>query len=162
MTKSPYMEKYRLADVVAAIQVMGTYRVCKLEIGEWASRLSPEKGGDNITHWENVFSEHREFFFIENGRACLLLRKSIPKLYHIKDQREYGYEMYDASTKEQQEFFTNRPLNSDEVSDLVKVAISMHESSISMAREIRWLTIPLIGIFGIIIGNYIRYLPNIF
>ena len=156
MAKSPYFKKHRLADVVAAIQVMGTHRECKLGIEEWAVRLPPANQGDNTAYWKNVLLEHREFFFVEDGRASLLLRKSFPKLYHIKDRKEYSHELFDASTDEQRTFFTNRPLSSGEVSELVGAALAVHESTINMAKEIRWLIIPLIGILGVVIGGALK------
>ena len=47
---SPYIEaNNRLADVIAAIQAMGTYKFYKLDFAGWADRIS----GDELEapHW---------------------------------------------------------------------------------------------------------------
>lgn len=80
MSKSPYIKNnQRLADVVAAIQVMGTYKYYKLDFEGWADRISGDS--NQAEYWEKVFEEHPEFFRLDSKRkkASLVWSVSTPK-----------------------------------------------------------------------------------
>ena len=58
--QNPDLKKDRLADVIAAITTLGTYKYYKLDFAGWADRISgPTK---DAAYWENIFREHSEFF----------------------------------------------------------------------------------------------------
>ncbi len=62
MAHSPYLnEPNRLAEVLSAIQVMGTYKFYKLDFSGWADRINGDK--NQADHWGKNFEEHPEFFF---------------------------------------------------------------------------------------------------
>jgi hypothetical protein len=72
MTNSPYLSDLnRLADVIAAIQVMGTYKFYKLDFKGWADRISGQSS--NADYWRIIFEEHPEFFRLDSGKMkCFL------------------------------------------------------------------------------------------
>lgn len=80
INENPYTENTnRLADVIAAIQVMGTYKFYKLDFSGWADRIA----GDETkgSYWKNIFEEHPEFFRLDSGRkrASLVWRRTYQK-----------------------------------------------------------------------------------
>ena len=60
MDKNPYLEKNRLAEVIAAITTLANYRFYKLSFSECAKRIvnEPSKGA----YWGRLLKEHPEFF----------------------------------------------------------------------------------------------------
>jgi hypothetical protein len=55
-----------LADVIAAIQAMGTYKFYKLPFDGWADRITADKS--QADHWKNIFEEHPEFLRLDSKR----------------------------------------------------------------------------------------------
>ena len=81
---SPYIaETTRLADVVAAIQAMATYKFYKLDFKGWSDRITGTE--DNASHWKRVFEEHPEFFRLDSARqkASLVWRRQYPKRFDV-------------------------------------------------------------------------------
>ena len=81
---SPYIKnENRLADVIAAIQVMSTYKFYKLDFATWADRIVGDRSKSK--HWEKVFSDHPEFFRLDQTRtkASLVWRRNYPKNYNV-------------------------------------------------------------------------------
>lgn len=64
--KSPYLKDQRLADVIAAIQVLSTYKFYKLDFKGWSKRVTGSE--ENAEHWKNVFIEHPEFFRLNHTK----------------------------------------------------------------------------------------------
>ena len=65
--ETPYTDNpQRLADVIAAIQVMGTYKFYKLDFAGWADRIA----GDDTRgeYWKTMFEQHPEFFRLDSKR----------------------------------------------------------------------------------------------
>lgn len=59
--QSPYLShQHRLADVVAAIQVMGIYSYSARTIDSWAEILGQKPR--SASSWGSIFNEHPEFF----------------------------------------------------------------------------------------------------
>ncbi len=110
---NPYLEKNRLADVIAAITALATYKKFRVSFEELAEITSNKETEPN--HWKIVVSEHPEFFrptrnkikkskendeineeddetnedddeINENdgGRTSLLLRKQLPRDFDSK------------------------------------------------------------------------------
>jgi len=76
MSKSPYLKNQRLADVIAAIQVMSTYKFYKLDFAGWTQKITGTK--DDADYWQLIFEEHPEFFRLNNNKqkASLVWRRS--------------------------------------------------------------------------------------
>ena len=59
VNQSPYLiNNNRLADVIAAIQVIGSYRFYKLDFAEWSNRISGDES--KADYWRKVLEEHPE------------------------------------------------------------------------------------------------------
>jgi hypothetical protein len=89
MTNSPYLSDLnRLADVIAAIQVMGTYKFYKLDFKGWADRISGQSS--NADYWRIIFEEHPEFFRLDSGKmnASLAWRRTHQKFYDVDKEKK--------------------------------------------------------------------------
>lgn len=82
----------RLANVIAAIQVLGTYKFYKSDFSDWAERIEGDKSKGN--YWKNIFIEHPEFFRI-NSTGTKAKRSALcnPLGYHTLNHflKNYQY-----------------------------------------------------------------------
>ncbi len=95
-TSSPYLSHpQRLADVIAAIQVMATYKFYKLGFEEWADRISADTS--KSAYWKAIFEEHPEFFRLngEKTKASLVWRRQFPRRYHVDREIRLSKDEYD-------------------------------------------------------------------
>lgn len=158
---SPYLtHDGRLADVIAAIQAMGTYKYYKLDFGTWSDRIC----GDHTrgAHWQTVFTEHPEFFRLDSGRqkASLVLRRQRQKLYNVDEQREWSRADYLRLTEEQKLRFSRSPLSAAEIEALIDVAINLHTRATERARDRRALVPSFLafagGLMGALLSVFLR------
>ena len=164
--KSPYVEQpSRLADIIAAIQVMGTYKYYKLDIGKWGKRIRDigESDGEaessnqdeagsrqaqiNENKWIAVFDEHPEFFRLgdKKNKASLVWRRSYPKLFDTDDLKEIEPAKYKGLTKEQKKKISRKPLTIEQIDLLIRTAIDLHARAIAHRQERRWWITALVG-----------------
>ena len=154
---SPYvLDANRLADVLAAIQAMGSYTFYKLSFDEWADRIAADPG--NAPHWRKVFEEHPEFFRLdtERNKASLIWRRQHPKLFHVDQERKLSKDEFMELTSEQKARVSRVALNASDIQALMQAAIDLHSRAIEHQRERRWW-IPLIasavgGLLGALVG----------
>ncbi|MCG8611185.1 MAG: hypothetical protein MI864_11665 [Pseudomonadales bacterium] len=151
---SPYIANpKRLADLIAAIQVLGTYRFASRQTEKWEKRLgrTPISAPD----WSTLFSQHPEFFTAQGDKISLVWRRSRERNYdtHTRALLPRAEAMALAQEEsEDNEFRLSRPpLDSTEVSKLVDIAINLHEREIRHAQERRWWITAVIAILGLII-----------
>lgn len=146
----------RLADVIAAIQVMGTYKYYNLEFSEWAHRIcgDREQGG----YWKNIFEQHPEFFRLnkQRERASLVWRRNYQKLYDVDAEEKIRKEEYRSLTKEQKKRISRNPLTNSDISTLINTAIELHSREIDRKKDSRWWITGAIGLAGVIIGAVIK------
>ncbi len=158
MKKSKYLsEENRLADVIAAIQAMGTYKYYKLDFKGWSKRISGTE--NNSKYWENVIIEHSEFFRLnsDEDKASLVWRRNYQRTYHIDLNKALTREECNSlPEKERQEKISRQPLSSENISVLVNTAINLHNRALEKEKESRWWVLPLTGISGIIIGTLLK------
>jgi hypothetical protein len=79
---SPYLsDPSRLADVIAAIQAMGTYKFYKLDFKGWADRISADESRGE--YWKKIFEQHPEFFRLDGKRekASQIWRRQYPRRF---------------------------------------------------------------------------------
>lgn len=82
--KSPYLnDDQRLADVIAAIQVLGTYKFYKLDFVGWSKGITGSAG--NSSYWKIIFEQHPEFFRLNNDqtKVSLVWRRSYQRNFHV-------------------------------------------------------------------------------
>jgi hypothetical protein len=146
----------RLADVIAAIQALGTYKRYKLDFAGWSDRISGDES--QAEHWKKVFVEHPEFFRLDSGRirASLVWRRQHPKRYDIDTEEIISRERYGQLTKEQKERISRSPLASSEIVTLVNTAIDLHSRALARRQDRRWWVTGAVGLVGVVLGALIK------
>ena len=156
---SPYLAADdRLADVIAAIQVMGTYKFYKLDFETWADRICGDKS--EADHWRKVFEQHPEFFRLDSGRkrASLVWRRQRIKHYDVDKGAPITKEAYLALSDLQKKRISRMPLNSDELEMLITTAINLHARALEHRQDNRWWKNAAIGFVGALAGGVIAAL----
>lgn len=153
MKKNPYLKDNRLADVIAAIQIMGTYPWAKRTVDSWTNKLGKHKSGEN---WKVVFEDHPEFFSLDGEWASLRWRFGYDRIYDVIEHKELTEDEIEALGKDEKNRITRKPLASEQIGTLIKSAIELHSSAIAHEQEKRWLTPLLFGLLGIILGAILQ------
>jgi len=139
MKKSPYLKfEDRLADVVSAIQTLGTYRFYKLTPQSWSERISGD--AKQMGRWTQVFRQHPEFFrFSSDGlMVSLVLRRQKPKLFDVDELRIVSRAERNGRDKSGQARISRGPLSESELKMLIEVANNMHSKALLDRQEGRW------------------------
>jgi hypothetical protein len=158
--ESPYLhDPNRLADVIAAIQAMGTYKFYKLSFDKWADRISGNSSKGE--YWRKVFAEHPEFFRLDAARerASLVWRRQYPKRFNVDEERRLSREEFYQLTDEQKARVSRNPLTPADIKALIDTAINLHSRSLERQKEKRWwipLTSAIGGLIGAIAGALIK------
>ena len=159
---TPYLrDDARLADVIAAIQTLGTYPFYKTEIAKWAERISGN--AKDAEHWRKVFQDHPEFFRIsptDENRASLVLRRQRRKRYDTKREEVLTYEQFSSLSEVEQKKISREPLTADQIAALINVAIGMHDRALERQHARRWLIAPLLAFCGGLLGAGLPILAN--
>lgn len=152
---APYLSDRRLADVIAAIQAMGTYKYYKLDFAGWADRITGDS--KQADHWKKVFLEHPEFFRLDSNRrrASLILRRQKQRLFNVDEERNYTISEHGALTLEERSRFSRSPITANEVGSLISVAISLHSKAVEQQRDKRWWYVPAFALTGSLIGGLV-------
>lgn len=151
---SPYLSHgRRLSDLLAALQVMGTYRWATRKSQEWTKMLGPVKSADN---WEEIFSQHTEFFRVNGEWVSLRWRHGYDRIYSADLGRELEADEIKTLSKEENENLSRRPLTPEQIEALLKTAIELHTREIAYTQERRWLTPFLFALLGAILGAILK------
>ncbi|HWB02110.1 MAG TPA: hypothetical protein VG796_03735 [Verrucomicrobiales bacterium] len=157
LDNSPYTKRSdRLADVIAAIQVMSTYKFYKLTFNGWAERITGAEA--NGVYWRGVFEDHPEFFRMDGKRekASLVWRRQYPRRYHVDLERTLRTEELDALSKEERsERISRVPLQPNDIKLLVDAAINLHTRALEFQKDRRWWVILFLTVIGSIAGSVI-------
>ena len=159
MKKSPYIRNdERLADVITAVQAMGTYKYYKLDFAGWSRRISGDDA--QAEHWQTVFEEHPEFFRLDYNRrkASLVWRRQRQKLFNVDTETNISLDQYDCLTTEERTRISRSPLNSTELATLIHVAVDLHSRALERKRDSRWWLGGIFGLLGVALGVAIRAL----
>lgn len=157
---SPYLSNpSRLADVISAIQAMGTYKFYKLDFRGWAKRIS----GDEVKaeYWKNVIIDHPEFFRLDDTKtkASLVWRRNYQRRYHVDLDKELTRTECEAlSLEERSRRISRLPLTSSDISVLIDTAINLHSRALDKQIAQRWWKIPAITLAGVVIGGLLSLL----
>ena len=156
----PYRKRGRLADVIAAIQVMASAERPEGKIKDLAYELDRNADAATTERWTSVFQEHREFFITyrlkgdEDLKAALRWRYAF-KTFDSKAGREYTPAEIQTLPEKQRWSLTTKPLTGDQIQTLLNTAIGLHARAMEELRESRWW-VPLIAAFlgfvGAILG----------
>ncbi len=161
INENPYTENSnRLADVIAAIQVMATYKFYKLEFSAWADRIAGDDEKGN--YWKEIFEAHPEFFRLDSGRkrASLVWRRNYQKLYDVDKENKITREEYKLLSADQKKRISRNPLTNSDISTLVNTAINLHSREIEHKKDSRWWISGVIGLLGVILGAIIKAMAD--
>ncbi|HEX6738483.1 MAG TPA: N-carbamoyl-L-amino acid amidohydrolase [Vicinamibacteria bacterium] len=154
---SPYLRQpNRLADVIAAIQVMGVYKFYKLDFSGWSDRISGSAA--DAEHWKGVFIDHPEFFRLDSARAkaSLVWRRQHPKRYNVDTQQALSKEAYEGLADHDKTRVSRTPLTSTEISTLIQTATNLHARALEAKRETRWWASGVFGVIGVLLGALLK------
>src|ERR1700745_2119211 len=161
MAKGHYLEKDRLANVIAAIQAMGVADRPSGTLNRWVAELeaseeltsrqldqSPIKFAER-KKWQTVFEQHPEFFksYTLRGEPRVLLRWRYAE--SIKSEANGAANGKDsAETSESNSAPQSKPLNADQIQVLINTAIELHAKEVAGERppeRFRPLLMAIIG-----------------
>jgi hypothetical protein len=159
--ESPYLnDSGRLADVIAAIQAMGTYKFYKLSFEGWADRITANE--NQALYWKNVFEQHPEFFRLDSARekASLVWRRQYPKRFHVDLEKHLSAEEFKALPDDQKGRVSRGALTPDDIKTLVDTAINLHSRALESEHARKWW-IPLAssgigGLVGAVLGAFLH------
>ena len=151
--ESPYIaNQYRLADVLAAIQVMGTYRFSGRTVEAWSELLG--KHPRSADTWLSVFQEHPEFFRVEGsaGYQTLVLRRSQPRVYDTTADSEISRTEFSQLPQNRRSHISRKPLLPEQILALADLAVKLHSQALERRRELRWWIIALVTTASSFVG----------
>ena len=135
--KSPYLQDSRLADIVAAIQVMGIYPWASRKPEDWLKTIGePLSAAD----WGAIFKAHPEIFRLtQGGWASLRWRHGYRRTFDPIVARSFTDSERGVLTALQRDDLTHKPLTPDQTQALMTTALNLHERAVAHAQERRWL-----------------------
>ena len=159
---SPYVKNpARLADLIAAIQVMGTYRFASRRLEKWEKRLG--RNPVSAPNWLAIFRQHPEFFTIQDDFVSLVWRRSKERNYDTFERkllsRTEAQGMAATDPEQDATRLSRPPLDTAEISKLVDIAVSLHERGINHKQERRWWYTAAIAVVSLLVSLVSRGLP---
>ena len=165
--KSPYLVEHRLADVLCAIQVMGSHAWDSRKIEDWQENLGSKPQSANT--WEDVLADHPEFFgsrvWKENRLHFLRLRRSYERTVDPETFMELPPEDI-RQLKQSGEFHNSRlsrkALLPTQVEALMKTAIELQVRAAVLADRRRWwipIAAAALGFGGAVVGSLFKSKP---
>ena len=133
---NPYLKDHRLADVIAAITTLGTYKFYKLDFAGWAMRISGT--AKDARHWQSVFKEHPEFFRVNTGddKASLVWRRQFPRNFNVDDIKETVPDDEIDGTAEDR--ISRQRLDAEQITALIDVAVKLHDRALEQKKAGYW------------------------
>ena len=159
-TSSPYLaDANRLADVIAAIQAMATYKFYKLSFEDWADRMSADKS--QATRWKAIFEQHPEFFRLDSARekASLVWRRQFPKRYSVDLGRVLTNDEYEQMSDQERLRVSRIPLAASDIKTLIDTAVNLHNRALEHQKDRRWW-VALASAIGALIGSVVGAVLN--
>ncbi len=158
MKKSEYpytANQNRLADVIAAIQVMASFKNHIQTFGDWGTRICGDENASE--YWENVFRQHPEFFRINIGKseASLTWRHAYQKRYDVDLEEKVVLSDYQKLDAKKRSLLKRNPLTPSDIATLIQAAISLHSSEIDHKQDSRWWIPGVFALAGVVIGAVI-------
>ena len=170
MAKSHYLEKDRLANVIAAIQILGVSDRSSGTLNRWVAELeaseeltseqldsSPIKFAER-KKWSTVFEQHPEFFksYTLRGepRVLLRLRYAQSANFTPKNGTAAGTpENKDSKPDNGEETVASKPLTADQIQLLINTAIELHAREAAADRGPERFRPFLMATLGAVLGT---------
>jgi hypothetical protein len=167
MAKGHYLEKDRLANVIAAIQAMGVADQPSGTLNRWVAELeaseeltseqldqSPVKFAER-KKWQIVFEQHPEFFksYALRGEPRVLLRWRYAE--SIKNEANGAANGKDSDDDEAGSNTAppGKPLSADQIQVLINTAIEMHAKELASEQNPDKFRPLLMAIVGAALGT---------
>lgn len=162
--KSPYLIDHRLADVLAAIQVMGSTVWDSRPIENWTPHLGDRP--QSAQTWNALFDEHPEFFGTREWEGhplyFLRLRRAYERTVDPVSLKEISNEKLE-DLKAKGEYanakLARRSLAPSQVEALMKTAIELQVRAAALADRARWwvpLAAAVLGFGGAVLGSLLK------
>jgi hypothetical protein len=153
MPKSYYLESDRLANVIAAIQILGVSDQASATLARWVAELeaSEEMTPEQLTltpikygerkKWAAIFEQHPEFFktYALRGEQHVLLRlryaQSFNKLNSNNGASADAADQQPRKGTNDNPPVVSKPLNPDQIQVLIKTAIDLHAQAAAAERK---------------------------
>ena len=154
--KSSYLrDPRRLADLIAAGQVLGTYKFSSRPAERWLKRLGRRPVSADT--WLQIFEAHPEFFTKDDlSLVSLVRRRNKERNYdtHIGQvvPRDVALVLKAADPEASATRLSRAPLSSDEISKLIDIAIALHEREIKHQQERHWWYNAIIAAAGVVVS----------
>jgi hypothetical protein len=161
MANSHYLEKDRLANVIAAIQIMGVADRPSGTLNRWIAELeaSEELTSQQLDQapikfaerkkWQTVFEQHPEFFktYTLRGDLRVLLR------WRYADTIKNGANGATGGTSDDGEPRPSKPLSADQIQVIINTAIGLHAKEVEAQRGPDKFPPLLMAIIGAAVGT---------
>ena len=155
----PYLDNTnRLADILAAIQVMGTYEYASRTEEKWLKRLGRKP--KSAIAWGNVFVEHSEFFTIDDEKnVSLVWRRNFSRDYNVTTKKVLDADMVEEIKQREAKnisptVLSRKPLEQSQIEHLCNLAINLHEREIQHRQEMRWWITAIVAIVVAVISLF--------
>ena len=158
---SPYLNnQWRLSDVIAAIQALGSYPWASRKVDKWTKKLGDTRSAGC---WDQIFEEHPEFFRLNEDWGSLRWRHAYDRTYDAELGRELRAEEIERMSDEEKRNLTRKPLEAGQIEALMKTAVELHSRAIAQRQENRWwlpiitaLAAAIFGFLGAIVGALLK------
>jgi hypothetical protein len=175
MANNRYLEKDRLAHVIAAIQVLALSDRATGKLDRWIAELeaSEELTAEQIDDlpikyadrkkWAAVFEQHPEFFksYTLHGEQRVLLRWRYSQALNADATNAPGAELATTDTPEHSHIadddpqIVSEPLTSDQIQVLIDIAIELHAKEAAAAQQPDYVSPMLMAAIGAVAGTVV-------
>jgi hypothetical protein len=171
MAKGHYLEKDRLANVIAAIQILGVSEAASGTLDRWAAELeapeeltpeqlatTPVRFGDR-KKWQAIFEQHPEFFknYTTRGEQRVSLRWRYAQAVNAPPKPKAQAAEPNALAKPDDEYdlskIPSKPLTPEQMQVLINTAIELHAREVAADRPADRLHTPLMTLVGALLGS---------
>jgi hypothetical protein len=171
MAKSHYLEKDRLANVIAAIQILAVSDRASGSLNRWVAELeaseeltaeqldrSPVKFAER-KKWLTVFEQHPEFFktYTMHGDQRVLLRMRYAQSVNEEQKRDAAPSAADNKDKpedgDDRANVASKPLSAEQIQMLINTAIELHDREAAAERGPERFRPFLMATIGAILGT---------
>jgi hypothetical protein len=174
MAKSHYLEKDRLANVIAAIQILGVADRSWGTLQRWVAELeaSEELTPDQLDQmpvkfaerkkWATVFEQHPEFFkvYTVRGEQRVLLRLRYAQSVNSHKHDEFAAlanlvkeKTESAKAESTEDNTTSKPLTPDQMQVLIGTAMNLHDRAVEAERPPDRFRPFLMATIGAVLGT---------
>jgi hypothetical protein len=158
MLESPYLKHNRIADVLAALQVMALNSPYRMSCKDWAFKISGDE--EKSKYWRAIFDEHPEFFrksTLSDDSYALIWRRALPRRYDRATKQLITDAEYDALSAQEKAKITRPAVPESQIKTLMDMAVDLHSRAVEANRDWRWWIAPALSFGGSFVGALIAF-----